>query len=376
MEFTELRYQDPATRTYLGSPSIVQLANGDLLGTHDYFGPGCPLNHEGEEHLTSVYRSTDRGKTWTNVTHVSGSFWSSLFTVGEVVYLIGCSQQYGSIVIRRSADGGNTWSHPVDEGSGWLFRGGPVHQPPNFHCAPVPALRHGGRLYRAFEDNTPLNWPRGFQAVVISAAEDADLLHANNWTISERLPFDPGWMPGWHSCGWLEGNVVVDRDGQLWNVLRCNGKKQGLEEYSLWDRGALVRIEDGGKRLSFDPQNDFIDLPGGHTKYTIRYDGVADAFLMLSNGSLDPEKPTNRSVLSLYKSTDLRNWTHVEVLLRDDSDLSPEDSFQLTGFQYVDWQFDGDDIIYLVRTAYGGAHNFHDANRTTFHRLERFRELL
>ena len=51
MQFTELRYQDPATKTYLGSPSIVRLANGDLLATHDYFGPGCPLNHESEEHL-------------------------------------------------------------------------------------------------------------------------------------------------------------------------------------------------------------------------------------------------------------------------------------------------------------------------------------
>jgi len=376
MEFTELRYQDPATRTYLGSPSIVRLANGDLLGTHDYFGPGCPLNHEGEEHLTSVYRSTDRGKTWMNVTHISGAFWSSLFTVGEDVYLIGCSQQYGSVVIRRSRDGGNTWSHPADSCSGLLFQGGAVHQPPNFHCAPVPTLRHEGRLYRAFEDNTPLNWPKGFQAVVVSADEDADLLDANSWTISQRLPFDPDWMPGWHSCGWLEGNAVADRDGKLWNVLRCNGKKQGLEEYSLWDRAALVRVEEGGKRLSFDPGEDFIDLPGGHTKFTIRYDRVAEAFLMLSNGNLDPEKPTNRAVLSLYQSADLRNWTHVEVLLRDDSALSPDDSFRLTGFQYVDWQFDGDDIIYLSRTAYGGAHNFHDANRTTFHRLERFRDRL
>jgi hypothetical protein len=55
MEFTELRWQDPATKTYLGSPSLVRLPDGALLATHDYFGPGCPRNHEGEEHLTSVY---------------------------------------------------------------------------------------------------------------------------------------------------------------------------------------------------------------------------------------------------------------------------------------------------------------------------------
>jgi hypothetical protein len=53
-----------------------------------------------------------------------------------------------------------------------------------------------------------------------------------------------------------------------------------------------------------------------------------------------------------------------------------QDSAQLTGFQYVDWQFDGEDLLYLVRTAYDGAHNYHDANRITFHRLSSFRDLL
>ncbi|PIY36264.1 MAG: hypothetical protein COZ06_36460, partial [Armatimonadetes bacterium CG_4_10_14_3_um_filter_66_18] len=79
MHFHEIKYQHPATKTYLGSPSLVRLANGDLLATHDYFGPGCPRNHEAEEHLTSVYRSSDDGATWTNVTHVANAYWSTLF---------------------------------------------------------------------------------------------------------------------------------------------------------------------------------------------------------------------------------------------------------------------------------------------------------
>ncbi|MBN2295403.1 MAG: hypothetical protein JXM70_23430 [Pirellulales bacterium] len=44
-----------------------------------------------------------------------------------------------------------------------------------------------------------------------------------------------------------------------------------------------------------------------------------------------------------------------------------------TAFQYVDWQFEGDDIIFVSRTAYGESHNFHDANYFTFHRLSGFR---
>ena len=45
------------------------------------------------------------------------------------------------------------------------------------------------------------------------------------------------------------------------------------------------------------------------------------------------------------------------------------------GFQYVDFLFDGDDIIFLCRTADCGAANFHDANFSTFHRIRNFRKL-
>ena len=89
-------------------------AHGALLVTHDYFGTGCPRNHEDEESLTSVYRSEDDGATWINVTHVMNAYWSSLFVHGGAVYLLGVSQQYGSIVIRRSDDGGFRWTHPAD----------------------------------------------------------------------------------------------------------------------------------------------------------------------------------------------------------------------------------------------------------------------
>jgi hypothetical protein len=46
-------------------------------------------------------------------------------------------------------------------------------------------------------------------------------------------------------------------------------------------------------------------------------------------------------------------------------------------FQYVDWQFDGEDLVVASRTAFdddeGGAHRAHDANFMTFHRVEKFR---
>jgi len=373
MEFNEVKFQDPATKTYLGSPSIIRLDNGDLLATHDYFGPGCPKNHEAEEHLTSVYRSADDGKTWTNVTHIAGAFWSNLFEHGGCIYLLGTSQQYGSIVIRRSEDDGNTWTHPRDRKSGLLFEGGPYREPPNYHCAPVPILKKGGRIYRAFEDCDPCIWGKGFRSLVISAAEDADLLDASNWRMSNKLRYDPAWTPkewGDPPCpGWLEGNVVETPTGEMWNILRFNSAP-------AVDKAAVVTVRDEGAKISFDPATGFIEFPGGMTKFTIRRDPHTNLYLTLSNNNTRPDKPNQRNVLSLHASEDLVHWRHKKTLLEDDSDLSEDDSIRLTGFQYVDWQFDGEDIIYIVRTAYGGAHNFHDANRITFHKIENYRSLL
>ena len=45
----------------------------------------------------------------------------------------------------------------------------------------------------------------------------------------------------------------------------------------------------------------------------------------------------------------------------------------MLGFQYVSFEFDGGDIIYQSRTAFNGAHNFHDSNYATFHRIKDFR---
>ena len=56
---------------------------------------------------------------------------------------------------------------------------------------------------------------------------------------------------------------------------------------------------------------------------------------------------------------------------------SQEPGQQRHGFQYVDWLFDGDDLVVVSRTAFddaeGGAHNYHDANYLTFHRVKDFR---
>jgi hypothetical protein len=80
-----------------------------------------------------------------------------------------------------------------------------------------------------------------------------------------------------------------------------------------------------------------------------------------------------RNTLALVASADLHRWTIRSVVLHH-----PDVNFH--AFQYVDFQFDGNDMIALSRTAYddglGGAHSQHDSNLITFHRFKGFRDLM
>jgi hypothetical protein len=374
VNWSEVKYQPERTKTYLGSPSIVRLPDGVLLAAHDYFGKGCPKNYEAEESLTSIYHSEDNGVTWQNTTHIMNCYWSSLFIHRGCVYILGTSQQYGSIVIRRSDDGGFTWTHPSDRKSGILFEGGGRRETPNYHGTACSPFFHHGRLYSAFEDGDPLEWYGGFQSFVISIQEDADLLDADNWIMSNKLPFDPAWIPAdWgqlkRRSGWLEGNVISTPDDKLWNILR-------FDTPPALGKATIVQIHDQGRRITFDPGTGFIDFPGGASKFTIRRDPKTGLYLSLVNNNTDPAWPDQRNILSLTVSEDLRNWHHVITLMEDDTGLSHEDSIRLTGFQYVDWQFDGDDIIYVVRAAYRGAIRYHDSNRIIYRVLKNYPLLL
>ena len=75
----------------------------------------------------------------------------------------------------------------------------------------------------------------------------------------------------------------------------------------------------------------------------------------------------------LTSSADLRTWRVESMVLRwrERSILSGSDR---VAWQYLDWQFDGDDMIAVSRTSWGGQ-NDHNANLMTFHRVPQFRTL-
>ncbi len=349
-----------STGVYIGSPGIAVLPNGQYLAKHDEFGP---RSTEQGLAVTQVFRSADRGATWSHAATVKGMYWASIFVIGADAYLMGTSKNHGSPVISRSTDGGKTWTTPKDRRSGLLL------DDAKYHCAPVPAVVHQGRIWRGMEDAMgPGGWGTHFRAFMMSAPADANLLNADGWVSSNRLGRDGQWLKG-EFRGWLEGNAVVTPDGEIVDFLRVDYRPQG-------EKAAVVRISKDGRQASFDPRTGFIDFPGGAKKFTIRYDPASKAYWTLSNpvlpGHKDPDPGRVRNAVAMMRSADLRQW-EIRCIVLYHPDVNKH------GFQYLDWLFEGNDIIAASRTAYGqgadAAPRQHDANYLTFHRFKDFRAL-
>jgi hypothetical protein len=337
-------HQDASTRQYIGSPSIVIAPNGNYVATHDLFGPGSSSTVSAE---TKVFVSVDRGARWKQTASFQEQFWSNLFVVGKRIYLMGSSAEYGRIVIRASENNGRSWSsaHYLTDG-------------PGFHTAPVPVVIHDGRIYRAFEYHPAGPWG-SFQAFVMWASLDSDPTSASSWSFSDRQSFPIGDFGN----TWLEGNAVIAPDGSILDILRVNNTQHA----------AILKLT--GTNLKLDR---FVNFPGGATKFSIRFDAVSKLYWALVNPALPGEASATtspgsvRNTLALMSSSDLTNWTPRSIVLHH-----PDVYFH--AFQYVDWQFDGKDLILVSRTAFddaaGGANNFHNANYLTFHRIRAFRSL-
>ena len=189
--------------------------------------------------------------------------------------------------------------------------------------------------------------------------------------MSRPLPFDADALnacrPGIAEAqsGWLEGNVLETPDGSIVELTRVH-----LNESN---HAALLQVSESGEELLFDPESGVIDFPGGIAKFTVRYDEKSHLHYTLSNPIRDPAFPMARNVLTLSCSPELRHWYEKKDLLWDDSGLVPELYARLTGFQYADWRISWDDLLYLVRAAYRGAHDYHDSNRILFGRVKNFR---
>jgi hypothetical protein len=368
-----------AQKIFVGSPSIVILADGTLVASYSYGGPGA-----GEKSgFTMIAASRDGGATWTKLAELTDQKWSTLFVHRGALHLIGTTAKVGHMIIRHSNDGGRTWTNPDDARHGLLAKG-------KFHCGPTPVVVHGGRVWRAFEEFAPTAPARAFRAFVLSAPEDADLLDARNWTRTNPLAFDKTWL-NTRNAEWLEGNVVITPDGRVVDILRVESHPAAGASFELpraaakiprFEVAAVVDISADGHTARFDPATGFAHFIGGESKFTIRFDPASKRYWSLANKITNPRSGSDwthsphhqRNVIALTSSADLREWREHYRLLRYDEGSVVVKEGSRVGFQYLDWQFDGDDLVAVCRMAWNGL-NYHDANVITFHRVKNFRAL-
>jgi hypothetical protein len=342
--------------------TITMLPDGSYLaactGTGDEPGP-------------TMYISQDKGATWSRHGDYSGRKngvmnYHNLFVLDGAVYFMGVGAERDGLRICRSDDGGRTWTVARDSHSGLILEG-------QYHTAPVPVLISGGRIWRACE-----TYPAK-QPFVVSAPLGCDLLEASNWTRTNTVGSGSHNIQGYRMSGSLiEGNVVEAPSGEVINLIRTNSSATSRFAYLLH-----VMAPDS---LSFDPERDWVEMPGGGKKFTVRYDPVSGRYWALTNpDSGSPEKFYHRGItgdglsrslernrLVLVCSTDLVNWMEVATVLYD-----PDPFFH--GFQYADWVFDGDDIAAVVRVGAPESRGLpvrqHDSNMMCFVRIASFRDL-
>lgn len=336
---------------FLCSPSFIRHPDGYLLSSMDVFGRETPQN------LTMIFRSDDDGKTWHYVTDLFPCFWGRLFLHKGEVYMLGCSTEYGDLLIGKSADGGMTFNVPVT-----LLRGsnGKAGNP-GIHKNPQPLIYHNGRIWGTLEWGS---WGKRYHApMVMSCDENADILEPSNWHFTPPVKYNPKWpgVAAGKSTGNIEGTLTVAPDGKLYNIMRYDTKNT-IPQYGLV-MAYEVNTEDPDAPLEY---SHVIRLPGNLAKFTIRKDPVSGDYYTIISRITGPVGYYQRKLLSLMVSKDLENWR----LVTDIYDFRHK---PIAGFQYTDFLIEGEDILLLCRVALNEAPNGHDTNFQVFDRIENFR---
>lgn len=337
---------------YLCSPSMVRHPDGFLLASMDLFAGDHPQN------LTLIFRSDDDGETWHYVSELMPCFWGKMFIHKGELYMLSCSTEYGDLLIGKSTDGGKTFSAPVT-----LLRGSNAK---NGNCGvhknPQNIMIHKGRIYETLEWGTWANKDFGHAAMVMSCDVNDDLLVPSNWSFTEPVKFDyfiPELEDLVKPVMMIEGTLTVSPEGELLNIMRF-GKRNNAIVYK-------VDTDNHDAPLEFSR---LMHFEANFSKFMIKYDDVSGKYYSVATRLYENSSDIARNLLSLMSSPDLKTWDVVCDLM-DYRHCDPEK----TGFQYVDFEFEGDDIIYLCRTALNNPHNFHDSNYSTFHKIKNFRNI-
>lgn len=350
--------------------ALTRTPDGNLLATYTFNRDSAGGHPRRWGELTEqwrrpyqfqVSRSTDGGRTWHKLPPLNINM-GQPFVHDGVLYLIGNKLGRKDIIVMRSDDNGASWSDPVT-----LFEG-------NYWNTPAGMAVRDGTVYRVMGTTGPTLAGGGWNSTVVVAGELAgDLLDPAAWRISNALPY-PGTPPqlipgGGESPGdhWLEGNAV-NVNGRLRVLMRC--RVNGYNPPSIL---GLCDLDDDGSTLTLSFRH-FYPVQGAQQKLYVIHDDVSGMFWTQGNIVPDPHGATNRpsprggddrGILVAMYSLDALNWFQAGCLAIGTT--------RAEGFQYAAPLIDGDDMLYLVRTAPPDGPNQHDATLVTLHRLRDFR---
>jgi|GEM_PF-1613182 len=303
--------------SYIVDPAIAIMPNGDYIAS-SVGGPKL------RGRFLRLWVSKDKGKSWQGLNRsITSLRHATLLVRGNDLYLIGDNSGPGGI--RKSTDGGKYWS-PITYFN-FDFRSSPSH-----------VVEAKGRYWVASEGNGG--------AKVISAPVNSDLLKASSWTEAKRSSSATAGTGN-------EADLMASRNGGYPIIM---GKGNSIGRVLSKDEYTAIKGQDT------------LSLPMNGSKYTAMYDEASDKYWALT--SYSSLRGNIRTGIALFSSKDGQKFTFERQILTGVSTA-------FHGFNYPFMEIDGDDIIFVLRTAWendtGLSQRWHDGNMFTFHRVENFR---
>jgi hypothetical protein len=271
---------------------------------------------------------------------LNGVLRGSLVEHNGALYIIGAkNDDGGKMTVWKSTNNGSTWTSALFSSiGGTATPNNPVVFDNRLWCASATAS--------------------------LSAPATADLLLESSWMKKYGFPAsDPSWPSEGAYIG--EGQVVASP------ILGIHILPK-VKDHALT---AVSGVDSSTGTVSFDPDHDFVEFPGGEKKFGAAYDPVSGKYYVLSTlvlpvdaGSDDPNMIRNTA--AMMGSSDLYNW-NVEKIFLYSSDRDQ-------GFGYPNFDFDGTNMVIATRTAFkvsdgNDPQRAHDSNLLMFSKIAGFR---
>lgn len=360
----------PATQ-YLGTPSFLIDSAGNWWASHNWFYDVLTGWNQ-----TLIYRSTNKGGSWTLVRTITGLFWAKLFEYDGDLYAIGTNERNsttggGNLVIFKSTD---LWATAPT--STTIFSDLEYLTAANSHV-----IQDGYFLY-ALSDRTSTSFADSLRTV-LAFGNVTDLMTAGNWGKSNTLAYNQAWNdPSWDAdnSGWVEPNIINDS-----GTLKILARHHNTVEH----KACLIDVSwtpaTPTATLSFNETTGFIDVPGGSVQFVLWWHAPSSKWITLSNHrtatrSADPNN--QRDEMWLCSSPNLTTWTAVKQIhgQPEELDMAARVGEDVTkfGVAYAAGQLsENNNVLHFVtRTSWRGGNTAHNNNRCTYDFVSNLNALL